>query len=206
MAARANQPQAKDLQTKSWTLTALKARAEEYDGRFERAALETLSGLEAFSRAGRARQPSSGTASKKSRETYSLKVPKFGVECSPADEKVIEQVLERIDQWGLDVHTIAEHSGGHPLVVMMFAIFKRRDLLKFLAIDESTFLSCLYELERHYQTEPSYHNVIHAADVTHSVHVILNGSTLQVSIRPKKFSGQVLLSKQKPSWNSSKVL
>lgn len=179
------------------TPNTLHNRAEEYDGRFERVAMEVLSDLEAFSRAGRARQPSTESPGTKKYFGFGFplkQVPKFGVDLRRDEEEEVAAILEGIDEWGLDVHTIDKLSGGHPLVVVMFAIFKKRGLLDFLALDEYTFLTGLFELEKQYRLTPSYHNARHAADVTHTVHVILNGTTLQVSIRSGSIGTGVLRS------------
>jgi hypothetical protein len=53
-------------------------------------------------------------------------------------------------------------------------------MVKF-SISPDTLLNYLTVLENNYQSVP-YHNKIHAADVSQSIHVLLNSKVLEVSI------------------------
>ena len=63
-----------------------------------------------------------------------------------------------------------------------FLPFQERDLFKTFQIADSTFIAFLMTLEDHYHVEVPYHNNKHAADVTQSIHVLLNSSALEVMI------------------------
>ena len=108
-------------------------------------------------------------------------LPKYGVMCgSNENEEKLGEMLKEIENWGLDIFQIGDHSGHRPLTVIMYAIFKQRNLLKTFQISATTFLNCMLTLEDHYQSVP-YHNACHAADVVQSVHVLLNCPALDVS-------------------------
>ena len=109
-------------------------------------------------------------------------LPKYGVVCaSDENEEKVGELLTEIDNWGLDIFTIADYSGHRPLTVIMYSIFKQRNLLKTFQISATTFLNCVLTLEDHYQNVP-YHNSMHASDVVQSVHVLLNSPALDVSL------------------------
>lgn len=108
-------------------------------------------------------------------------LPKYGVICSSTEnEEKVGELLMEINNWGFDVFQIADLSGHRPLTVLMYSIFKQRNLLKTFQISATTFLNCMLTLEDHYQNVP-YHNSVHASDVVQSVHVLLNTPALDVS-------------------------
>ena len=57
---------------------------------------------------------------------------------------------------------------------------QERDLLKTFKIPANTLVTYLLHLEEHYRSN-SYHNNVHAADVTQSSHVLLSVPALEVS-------------------------
>ena len=163
---------------RNWTVAALKERTKEREAHFELAALEIFDELDAFVTAGRVHR-----APRKRVEEPFEQLPKYGLACDEKAERSLDEIMKSIDEWGLDVHSISQHSRGHPLTVVAYTIFKQRDLFKFLGISALTFLNCMLDLEAKYNSEPTYHNAVHAADVVHTVHVILNGTALRVSQR-----------------------
>lgn len=54
------------------------------------------------------------------------------------------------------------------------------DALRLLKITPLTLVTYLTLLEHHYRSDNTYHNSIHAADVTQSANVLLGASALQV--------------------------
>jgi cAMP-specific phosphodiesterase 4 len=84
-----------------------------------------------------------------------------------------------IDLWGIDIFLIDELSNHRPLTTVAYNIFKKRDFLNKFQISPHTLNNFLNTLEEHYQLVP-YHNKIHAADVTQSIHVLLNTNALEV--------------------------
>lgn len=108
-------------------------------------------------------------------------LPKYGVMCgSNENEEKVGELLNEVNAWGMDLFALADYSGHRPLTVIMYSIFKQRNLLKTFQISATTFLNCMLTLEDHYQSVP-YHNACHAADVVQSVHVLLNCPALDVS-------------------------
>ena len=49
-------------------------------------------------------------------------------------------------------------------------------------ISDHVFIAFLMTLEDHYHADVPYHNNKHAADVTQSIHVLLNSAALEVKI------------------------
>ena len=64
-----------------------------------------------------------------------------------------------------------------------------RDLFKTFQILPTTFLNFLATLEEHYIKSVPYHNNLHAADVTQSIHVLLNSKALEVRMYKRKNEG-----------------
>ncbi|KAL7845140.1 hypothetical protein AOLI_G00233320 [Acnodon oligacanthus] len=60
----------------------------------------------------------------------------------------------------------------------MYSIFQERDLLKTFRIPVDTFVSYVMTLEDHYHSNVAYHNSLHAADVTQSIHCLLSTPAL----------------------------
>ncbi|RNA28494.1 cAMP-specific 3 -5 -cyclic phosphodiesterase 4D isoform X4 [Brachionus plicatilis] len=100
----------------------------------------------------------------------------FGVKTSKPDE--LDNLMKDLDVWGLNLFLMDELTEHRPLTAVAYAIFKQRDLINIFQICPSTLLNYLSELENHYQSVP-YHNKIHAADVTQSIHVLLNSKALE---------------------------
>uniref|UniRef100_A0A8D0DZL9 Phosphodiesterase n=1 Tax=Salvator merianae TaxID=96440 RepID=A0A8D0DZL9_SALMN len=79
-----------------------------------------------------------------------------------------------VDKWSFDVFALNEVSGGHSLKFMMYELFTRYDLLNRFKIPVPCLISFGEALEIGYSKYRNpYHNLIHAADVTHSVHCIM---------------------------------
>uniref|UniRef100_UPI00398F5079 3',5'-cyclic-AMP phosphodiesterase 4C-like isoform X2 n=1 Tax=Pristiophorus japonicus TaxID=55135 RepID=UPI00398F5079 len=106
-----------------------------------------------------------------------INVPHYGVTSS--QELELGKELEQINDWGVDIFKLGEYSSNRPLTVTLYAIFKRRQLLKTFKIPVETFLMYMVTLEDHYRAEVSYHNNYHAADVTQSTHVLLLSPALE---------------------------
>ncbi|XP_077175652.1 dual specificity calcium/calmodulin-dependent 3',5'-cyclic nucleotide phosphodiesterase 1A isoform X2 [Paroedura picta] len=79
-----------------------------------------------------------------------------------------------VDKWSFDVFALNEASGGHSLKFMMHELFTRYDLLSRFKIPVPSLISFGEALEIGYSKYKNpYHNLIHAADVTHTVHCIM---------------------------------
>ena len=73
------------------------------------------------------------------------------------------------------------------MISIFQSLLQERDLLKTFQMSEHTLVSFLMTLEDHYHNDVPYHNNKHAADVTQSMHVLLNSQALEViQITPLK--------------------
>uniref|UniRef100_A0A6G1SHM3 Phosphodiesterase n=1 Tax=Aceria tosichella TaxID=561515 RepID=A0A6G1SHM3_9ACAR len=105
------------------------------------------------------------------RHTNSLnQLPDHGVETQ--DEAQLGALMEQIDVWGLNIFEVHKFSQEHSLTVVMYKIFKDRNLMQTFDISSRKLVNYLLTLEAHYLNVP-YHNSMHAADVAQAVHVLL---------------------------------
>ncbi|XP_073489840.1 dual specificity calcium/calmodulin-dependent 3',5'-cyclic nucleotide phosphodiesterase 1A isoform X2 [Aquarana catesbeiana] len=82
--------------------------------------------------------------------------------------------LKDIDQWSFNVFSLNETSGEHALKFMVYELFTRYDLINRFKIPVSCLVSFVEALEVGYSKYKNpYHNLVHAADVTQTVHYIL---------------------------------
>ncbi len=114
--------------------------------------------------------------------TLPASLPKYGVNAD--DEEELDNLMEDFDSWGVDVFRLSELVGNRPLTATTFAIFKERDLLRTFHISSQTLVSFLTTLESNYHSSVPYHNNAHAADVTQSIHVLLNTRNLEAVFTP----------------------
>ena len=77
----------------------------------------------------------------------------------------------------MDVIALAGATGGQPLAVLGMHILRRRGLVRALGLDEGVLARFLVAVEAAYHPVP-FHNSQHAADVMHSVHVLLGTPAL----------------------------
>jgi len=81
--------------------------------------------------------------------------------------------IRGLDTWNnFDVFQVDRDTGGKPLLPIGWAVLERRNLTRAFSISKPRLHAFLVEIEKAYLT-PHYHNAIHAADVTQSVHVLL---------------------------------
>jgi len=100
--------------------------------------------------------------------------PEYGVECY----KEIAVYMQRLNDWGPNIFKIHQLSKNHSLTAVTYTILKDRGLLKHFEISPSILVTYLLHLEHHYRENP-YHNQIHAADVTQSMHVLISSPALE---------------------------
>ncbi|XP_075687273.1 dual specificity calcium/calmodulin-dependent 3',5'-cyclic nucleotide phosphodiesterase 1A [Rhinoderma darwinii] len=82
--------------------------------------------------------------------------------------------LKEVDQWSFNVFSLNEASGEHALKFMVYELFTRYDLINRFKIPVSCLVSFVEALEVGYSKYKNpYHNLIHAADVTQTVHYIM---------------------------------
>uniref|UniRef100_A0A2K5MHU4 Phosphodiesterase n=1 Tax=Cercocebus atys TaxID=9531 RepID=A0A2K5MHU4_CERAT len=82
--------------------------------------------------------------------------------------------LKDVDKWSFDVFALNEASGEHSLKFMIYELFTRYDLINRFKIPVSCLITFAEALEVGYSKYKNpYHNLIHAADVTQTVHYIM---------------------------------
>ncbi|KAK3513464.1 hypothetical protein QTP70_015459, partial [Hemibagrus guttatus] len=83
-------------------------------------------------------------------------------------------VLKHIDKWTFDVFALNESSGDHALKFIFYELLTRYDLISRFKIPISALVSFVEALEVGYSKHKNpYHNLIHAADVTQTVHYLM---------------------------------
>lgn len=103
-------------------------------------------------------------------------IPRFGVKTD--QEEPLEQELDNLNKWGLNIFRVAECTNNRPLSCIMYTIFQERELVKTFKIPVDTLITYMMTLEDHYHADVAYHNSLHAADVTQSTHVLLSTPAL----------------------------
>uniref|UniRef100_A0A8C6B729 Phosphodiesterase n=1 Tax=Monodon monoceros TaxID=40151 RepID=A0A8C6B729_MONMO len=82
--------------------------------------------------------------------------------------------LKDVDKWSFDVFALNEASGEHSLKFMIYELFTRYDLINRFKIPVCCLIAFAEALEVGYSKYKNpYHNLIHAADVTQTVHYIM---------------------------------
>ncbi|XP_072908631.1 dual specificity calcium/calmodulin-dependent 3',5'-cyclic nucleotide phosphodiesterase 1A [Hemitrygon akajei] len=83
-------------------------------------------------------------------------------------------VLKNIDKWTFNVFALNEACGEHTLRFVVYELFTRYDLISRFKIPISSLVSLIEALEAGYtKYKNPYHNLLHAADVTQTVHSLL---------------------------------
>ncbi|KAI5093230.1 calcium/calmodulin-dependent 3',5'-cyclic nucleotide phosphodiesterase 1A isoform X2, partial [Silurus meridionalis] len=100
------------------------------------------------------------------RKAYSTAIPD-----QPAD---VLLCLRDLDKWSFDVFALDVSSSGHSLQTLFIELVIKHQLNSRFKVPISCLMSFLSELERGYSKHTNaYHNQIHAADVTHTIHCLL---------------------------------
>ncbi|XP_050181147.1 dual specificity calcium/calmodulin-dependent 3',5'-cyclic nucleotide phosphodiesterase 1C isoform X20 [Myiozetetes cayanensis] len=83
-------------------------------------------------------------------------------------------VLKNVDMWSFDVFALNDASGDHALKFIFYELLTRYDLINRFKIPISSLVSFVEALEVGYSKHKNpYHNLMHAADVTQTVHYLL---------------------------------
>ncbi|XP_074397913.1 dual specificity calcium/calmodulin-dependent 3',5'-cyclic nucleotide phosphodiesterase 1C isoform X1 [Zonotrichia albicollis] len=83
-------------------------------------------------------------------------------------------VLKNVDKWSFDVFALNDASGDHALKFIFYELLTRYDLINRFKIPISALVSFVEALEAGYSKHKNpYHNLIHAADVSQTVHYLL---------------------------------
>ncbi|NXY15254.1 PDE1C phosphodiesterase, partial [Atrichornis clamosus] len=82
--------------------------------------------------------------------------------------------LKNVDTWSFDVFALNDASGDHALKFIFYELLTRYDLINRFKIPISALVSFVEALEVGYSKHKNpYHNLMHAADVTQTVHYLL---------------------------------
>ncbi|KAM8880574.1 dual specificity calcium/calmodulin-dependent 3',5'-cyclic nucleotide phosphodiesterase 1A [Synchiropus picturatus] len=83
-------------------------------------------------------------------------------------------VLKHVDMWSFDVFALNDASRDHALKFVFYELLTRYDLINHFKVPVASLLSFVESLEVGYSKHNNpYHNLIHAADVTQTVHYLL---------------------------------
>ncbi|XP_021093243.1 calcium/calmodulin-dependent 3',5'-cyclic nucleotide phosphodiesterase 1C isoform X2 [Heterocephalus glaber] len=84
------------------------------------------------------------------------------------------EALKDVDNWSFDVFSLNDASGDHALKFIFYELLTRYDLISRFKIPISALVSFVEALEVGYSKHKNpYHNLMHAADVTQTVHYLL---------------------------------
>ncbi|RUS83197.1 hypothetical protein EGW08_009054, partial [Elysia chlorotica] len=82
-------------------------------------------------------------------------------------------LLDDIGLWDFNVFTFDTLSGGRSVFHIAYHLFQTYDLMRSFRLDTVRLLHFLSLVEANYHESNPYHNVVHAADVTQSMHCFL---------------------------------
>ncbi|XP_020494274.2 dual specificity calcium/calmodulin-dependent 3',5'-cyclic nucleotide phosphodiesterase 1A isoform X2 [Labrus bergylta] len=83
-------------------------------------------------------------------------------------------VLKDVDMWSFDVFALNDVSGDHALKFVFYELLTRYDLINRFKVPISALISFADSLEVGYSKHKNpYHNLMHAADVTQTIHYLL---------------------------------
>ncbi|KAK2859313.1 hypothetical protein Q5P01_003933 [Channa striata] len=82
--------------------------------------------------------------------------------------------LKNMNMWSFDVFALNDASGDHALKFVFYELLTRYDLINRFKVPVSALISFLDSLEVGYSKYKNpYHNLMHAADVTQTIHYLL---------------------------------
>eukprot|EP00873_Tetraselmis_striata_P006345 jgi/Tetstr1/426609/TSEL_016886.t1 len=109
------------------------------------------------------------------------------------DSPQFKEVMDKLYSWDdFNIFTLTELTDGHPLEVVATQIINDLDLPKQLNLDMGKFRNFVQAVELTYRAENSYHNNIHAADVTQSLAVLLSYEEMRSQLTPMEHLAMVL--------------
>ncbi|XP_029314105.1 LOW QUALITY PROTEIN: calcium/calmodulin-dependent 3',5'-cyclic nucleotide phosphodiesterase 1C [Cottoperca gobio] len=83
-------------------------------------------------------------------------------------------VIKHVDTWSFDVFALNDASGDHSLKFVFYELLTRYDLINRFKVPISALMSFVDSLEMGYSKYKNpYHNLMHAADVTQTIHYLL---------------------------------
>ena len=85
----------------------------------------------------------------------------------------IDAVVEGIGAWDFDLFLADELSGGQGLLLVGSVLFAHHDLLTLFKIHPTTLENFLSDISNAYIDDNTYHNALHGADVTQTLHYFI---------------------------------
>jgi len=104
------------------------------------------------------------------------------VETTLKKEEVVA-ALRKVDSWDFNVFDLDKASGNHPIVMLVLTYVMELDLDKSLPIDYNNLIRFLLAIEAGYKDVP-FHNVVHAADVTHGTAYFITRAAVAKCVSP----------------------
>lgn len=93
--------------------------------------------------------------------------------------KPAKLLLDDIGQWDFNVFTFDTLSGGRSVFHIAYHLFQTYDLIRSFRLDTVCLLHFLSLVEANYHESNPYHNAVHAADVTQSMHCFLQETEIR---------------------------
>ncbi|KYQ89841.1 cAMP-specific phosphodiesterase [Tieghemostelium lacteum] len=81
------------------------------------------------------------------------------------ENRIFELIKKNIENWDFPIFELGEISNGNPLFYASYYIFARHKIFQKFHINEMVFRKFITIIEAGYDSENSYHNSLHAADV-----------------------------------------
>ncbi|XP_046566808.1 high affinity cAMP-specific 3',5'-cyclic phosphodiesterase 7A-like isoform X1 [Haliotis rubra] len=88
-------------------------------------------------------------------------------------------LLSELGHWDFNVFSLDTLSAGRSLFHIAFQLFQNYDLISVFHLDVLKLMRCFTLLESGYHDNNSYHNAVHAADVTQAMHCFLQEPKLR---------------------------
>ncbi|XP_014253306.1 calcium/calmodulin-dependent 3',5'-cyclic nucleotide phosphodiesterase 1-like isoform X2 [Cimex lectularius] len=86
----------------------------------------------------------------------------------------VVKVLKTLDEWSFDVFALHDSSGGQPIKFLSYDLLNRYGIMHKFKIVPASLENFLLKIEEGYgKFKNPYHNNLHAADVTQTVHYML---------------------------------
>ena len=83
-----------------------------------------------------------------------------------------------LTEWSCDTFKLLEASNGHPLVLIAASLWRMMDINTIEEVKESTFIKFIGIVQSNYINTNTYHNSLHAADVTQTMSNFLRDPTI----------------------------
>ena len=104
----------------------------------------------------------------------------------PEDGKIFNFLSKRLDDPEFDIFELYNMAKGKVLYYIGWHIFRKYEYATLYGMNELTFRRWLSAIETGYLTTNPYHNALHAADVTHSMHYYVSRSRIWDILRPEE--------------------